>query len=51
MLMDDYDAITTYYKGWTLTEIRELSVRERRNWLLRAIQHATDRAAAMRESN
>lgn len=47
-VVDEYDLITGYYKGWTLTEIRELAVRERREWINRALKHVEDRAASLR---
>jgi len=28
-----YDALARKYPGWTLNEIRDLTVRERENWL------------------
>jgi hypothetical protein len=31
--MVDWLAITTLFPGWSLTEIKKLSFRERRNWL------------------
>lgn len=47
ILFNEYDAITSYYKGWSLTEIRSLSVRERQEWIQRAAHHAGERIAAM----
>lgn len=41
--MDQYDAIAGHYRGWSLTEIRNLTVRERHNWIKRAIRHAGER--------
>jgi hypothetical protein len=32
-LLAEWKALTDEYKGWTLTEIKELSHRERKNWL------------------
>jgi hypothetical protein len=32
-MLAEMTAITTEYEGWTLTEIRNLSPRERKNWL------------------
>ena len=32
-LIRSYDLLSGYYQGWTLTEIRDLSSRERINWL------------------
>jgi hypothetical protein len=32
-LMKTWAFLSKLYKGWTLTEIRELSYRERLNWL------------------
>ena len=29
--------LTTAYPGWTLTEIKELSIRERKNWIEAAV--------------
>lgn len=48
-LLDELDAVMGYYKGWTLTEVRSLSVRERREWIRRALRHTSNRLAAMRE--
>lgn len=31
--MIDWLALTHTYPGWTLTEIKELSYKERKNWL------------------
>jgi hypothetical protein len=31
--MRDWLALTKSFKGWTLTEIKELTPRERQNWL------------------
>jgi hypothetical protein len=31
--MAEYLALSDRHQGWTLTEIKELSVRERRNWI------------------
>jgi len=33
MLLGMYELLTQMYPGWTLTEIRNLSSRERINWL------------------
>ena len=35
-LLDHYEILTRTFTGWTLTEIKNLSVRERQNWLERA---------------
>lgn len=32
-LMAEWTALTKSFKGWTLTEIKALSPRERKNWL------------------
>jgi hypothetical protein len=37
--MDEWKLLTLSYSGWTLTEIRELSSRERKNWLEVAREH------------
>jgi hypothetical protein len=39
-LLDQYEILTRAFTGWTLTEIRELSVRERANWLDRALRYS-----------
>jgi hypothetical protein len=31
--MAEWKKLTELYKGWTLTEVKELSPRERDNWL------------------
>jgi hypothetical protein len=31
--MAEWLALSERHQGWTLTEIKELSVRERKNWL------------------
>jgi hypothetical protein len=31
--MAEWLALTNNHPGWTLTEIKELNVRERKNWL------------------
>jgi hypothetical protein len=31
--MSEWMALTNYYKGWTITEIRGLTYKERFNWL------------------
>jgi hypothetical protein len=33
MLMADWAALVNSFEGWTLTEIKALSPRERQNWL------------------
>ena len=45
-ILDQYDGIAGFYKGWTLTEIRNLAVRERLEWVQRAVEHNTRRMAA-----
>jgi len=35
-LLDQYEVITRTFTGWSLTEIKQLSVRERLNWLERS---------------
>jgi len=32
-LLAEFMALSDRHPGWTLTEIKELSVRERRNWI------------------
>jgi hypothetical protein len=32
-LVAEWAALTRSFKGWTLTEIKQLSPRERKNWL------------------
>jgi hypothetical protein len=34
--MDSYDLLAQHYPGWTLTDIRSLSFRERMVWLSKA---------------
>jgi hypothetical protein len=36
--MDSYEALTNNYPGFTLSEIKGLSSRERSNWINRAIR-------------
>ena len=35
-LLDQYEVLTRTFTGWTLQDIKQLSVRERWNWLERA---------------
>jgi hypothetical protein len=32
----EIELLARYFKSWTLTEIKSLSIRERRHWLARA---------------
>jgi hypothetical protein len=32
-MFSEWSALTQIYEGWSLTEIKELSKRERQNWL------------------
>jgi len=38
VLLDHYEAISRAFPGWTLSDIRSLSYRERNNWLERALK-------------
>jgi hypothetical protein len=38
-LLDEYEIISREFSGWTLSDIRSLSVRERYNWLERALRY------------
>lgn len=46
-LLNEYDAVAGYYSGWSLTEIRSLTARERREWISRALRHLAARQAAL----
>lgn len=35
-LHDEYEYLTKVYSGWTLADIKNLTRRERYNWLIRA---------------
>jgi len=35
--MDQYELLSRVFTGWTLSDIRALSFRERNNWLSRAV--------------
>jgi hypothetical protein len=37
--MDSYEVLTRVFSGWTLKDIKELSRRERDNWLIRSTRY------------
>jgi antibiotic biosynthesis monooxygenase (ABM) superfamily enzyme len=43
VLLDQYEALSRAFPGWTLSDIRSLSFRERSNWLERAIKRRGSR--------
>jgi hypothetical protein len=41
--MSAWELLVRAFPGWTLTEIKELSLRERRHWVRRALWEAERR--------